>query len=101
MAIIREAHLNYISNFRHMLDIKNKRDLILTQSSGSLKIWNVNNIECIYDFRDILFFPIESCFLNYQQQIYIVISDSISNEQINIFDLKGNKVKKLMSFLNF
>ena len=49
----------------------------------------------IYSFKDILYYGIESCFLNYQNQIYIAIGETSSYGPINVFDLKGNKGKKI------
>ena len=41
---IIDAHKNIATNFRHYLDIINKRDLILSISAyeNSIKIWNIN-----------------------------------------------------------
>jgi len=95
---------SYVNYFRHILDEKNKRDLILSQNSGvqiiNLNIWNVNSLECIFNFKENLLGNIESCFLNYQHQIYIIISE-ITSETINCFDLEGNKVKQINNISHF
>ena len=50
---IKNAHNEYITNIRHFLDSINKRDLILSISSDNnyLKVWNVCNLEKIYDIK--------------------------------------------------
>ena len=104
IAAIKDAHLSYANYFRHILDEKNKRDLILSQNSGvqiiNLKIWNVNTLECIFNFQENLLGNIESCFLNYQHQIYIIINEGTS-ELIHVFDLEGNKVKQINNISHF
>ena len=42
---IKSHHKGNINNFRHYLDKKNKRDLVLSLSNkdNNLKIWNANN----------------------------------------------------------
>ena len=39
--------------------------------------------------------------MSYQQQIYIVIIETISTEPINVFDLKGNKVKQIQDITHY
>ena len=76
---IKNAHDDYIDNFRYSYDSKNKRDLILSLSSGNniIKIWNLKNWECILDIKNIYKYGsiLSACFLldehlNYN---YIVI----------------------------
>ena len=44
---IKNAHNDYIDNFRYVYDSKNKIDLILSLSSGdnNIRIWNLKNWE--------------------------------------------------------
>ena len=76
---IKNAHQNYITNFRHYLDISNKRDLIISISlENNIKLWNANNYECLLNIENInkigkLF---SACFLNDNNQIYIITSYS-------------------------
>ena len=97
---IKSAHNNYISNFRHYLDEINRRDLILSISSSdnTIKLWNIYDWNCLLDIKKInnngwLY---SACFLNNNNQIYIVIShfNIYSDiEPIKIYDYKGNKIK--------
>ena len=52
---IKNAHNAYIIEFRHFLDETdkyNKRDLILSCSfeDRNIKVWDFNNVECIFKF---------------------------------------------------
>ena len=45
---IKNAHKDAITIFRYYFDKINRRDLILSLSrDGCIKIWNINNFECI------------------------------------------------------
>jgi WD40 repeat protein len=98
---IKHAHNEYITNFRHYKDIINKRDLLLSISANdnNIKIWNVNVWENILNIIVNEKGDLDSsCFLNYNNQIYIITSndhylDII--EPIKVFDLEGNKIKEL------
>ena len=50
---IKNAHNDNVNNFIYYNDIINKRDLILTVSKNNIKIWNVNNVECLLDIKNI------------------------------------------------
>ena len=98
---IKRAHDNYISNFRHYLDNINKRDLVMSISAidNNIKIWNINNLECLVNIRNINQdgFLYSSCILNDNNKAYIVTSNqNIFNlESIKIFDFNGNKIKEI------
>ena len=97
---------SYITNFRHYLDIKNKRDLIISISyENNLKLWNVNNWENLLNISYInrLGYLYSSCFLNDNNQIYIVTSNYYlddDSEYIKIFDLEGHQIKCFYSSFN-
>ena len=96
---IKSNHKENINNFRHYLDKKNKRDLVLSLSNkdNNLKIWNTNIWECILDIPKVyddgnLF---SSCLLNNNEEFYIVTSNcnlSDDSEPIKIFDFNGNEI---------
>ena len=100
---IKNAHKEDISNFRHYLDKANKRDLLisLSQSDNNLKLWNINNYECLVNIEKVneIGCLSSACFLNMNNIIYIISSNSnkYNNniEFIKIFDLNGNKVKEI------
>ena len=47
MAIIKNAHPDYIRNFSHYLDKKKGIDLLISMSAQNLKVWNINTYENI------------------------------------------------------
>ena len=92
---IKNAHDDYIDNFRHTYDSKNKRDLILSLSSGdnNIKIWNLKNWECILNIKNIYEMGciLSACFLldkhlNYN---YIVICNFFMYN-IKLIDISQN-----------
>ena len=96
------SHNEYITNFKHYLDEINKRDLIMSIShkDNNIKIWNVNNWECIQNFTSVNKdgYLLSACFLEENNQIYIITSNWNKNgnsENIKIFDLNGQKIKEI------
>ena len=99
---IKNAHDKYITNFRHYLDVINKRNLIISISSddNNIKLWNANNFECLLDIKNIYKKPYlnSACFLNDNNNICIVSSNctySLEIEPIKIFDLNGKNIKEI------
>ena len=104
MCEIKNPHDNMISNFIHYLDIKNKRDLIMTIScfDNNIKIWNINNFECLCDIKKVNEGGrlLSACFLNDKGNLYIVTSNFdfewVDNtELIKIFNFNGEIIKKI------
>ena len=98
---IKNAHKKYIANFRHYLDEQNKRDLIISISAidNNIKLWNMNNLEILYNFEDInkegeIY---SACFLNDNNKNYIITSNSnlFNTENMKVFDFEGNKIKEI------
>ena len=98
---IKNAHKEEITNFRYYLDKINKRDLVISISFDlNLKLWNINNLECLYDNKiyrneSILY---KAAFLNNNNQIYIISFYFIAYTKIKpiaVYDLKGEKVKEI------
>ena len=101
---IKNAHLKYITNFRHYLDNINKRDLFLSISSynNNLKMWDIRNFECLLEIKDIyekgsLY---SACFLNDNNDNFIVTSNGQlsygkNEELIKVFDFEGKKIKEI------
>ena len=95
---IKKAHDDYIDNFRYSYDSKNKRDLILSLSSGNnnIKLWDIKNWECIFNINDIYKVGsiLSACFLldkNMDYNYIIVCNFFLYN--INAIDIAGNKEK--------
>ena len=98
----KNAHNMYISILKHYLDNKNKRDLIISVScdDNNLKLWNINNLECLLNLKNIYNKGILSsaCLLNNNNNIYIISSNINSvffSNPIKVFDLDGNKIKEI------
>ena len=97
---------SYITNFRHYKDKKNKRDLVISLSyDNSLKLWNANNWEILLNINYInkVGYLYSACFLNDNEQIYIVTSNYYldnDSENIKVFDLKGNIIKYIYFSFN-
>ena len=100
---IKNAHNKDISNIRSFLDKINKRDLVLSISfyDNNLKVWNINNFECLLELKKInkIGFLYSACFLNDNNNNYIIISNFAFGGtyvgSINIFDFKGNEINEI------
>ena len=101
---IKNAHNEYITNFRYYLDKTNKKDLIISISAydNNIKLWNINNLECLLNLKDIYEygFLYSACFLkdNGNNESYIITSNynySDNCELIKVFDFNGKKVKEI------
>jgi len=105
---IKNSHKGYITNFRHILDNTKKRDLVLSISSleSSIKIWNINNYECLLYMENInkIGMMFSACLFEDNNNIYFTSSnfiwnnidnDDIDIEPIKIFDLNGNKINEI------
>ena len=95
---IKHAHNDYIDNFRHSYNSKFKRDLILSLSSGdnNIKIWNLNNWECIFNINKIYKFGsiLSSCFLLDEILDYnFIVACNFFLYKIVAVDISGNKEK--------
>jgi WD40 repeat protein len=107
---IKNAHNNYIIDFRHFYDKKNKRDLLISVSSfdNNIKIWNINRWNCILEIKNAnktgaLY---SASFLCENNEIYIISSNSNllkRKDPIKIFNLKGEIIKdiKIINSINF
>ena len=99
---INRPHKDLITNLRYYLDAINKRDLILSISAddNNIKLWNINNFECLYDFNNInqkgkIY---SACFLFDNNEIYVLTSNANWGdefESIKVFDLNGNKISEI------
>ena len=97
---IKNSHNAFITNIRHFFDMKNKRDLIISISDrdNNLKLWNVNNWECILEIphANNTGYLCSACLLNDNNNIYIITSNCNMHgdtEKIKVYDLEG-KIKK-------
>ena len=95
---------NYlISSFRYFFDNLEYRDLLISISNkdNNIKLWNIINFECLLNLEKIYSDGnLESaCFLTDNINIYIASSNYYyiekTNNNIKVFDLKGNKIKEI------
>ena len=97
---IPNAHGRWeISNFRYFLDIINAKDLIISVSgvSNDIKIWDLNNYECILHIENIIKNGyLNSAFIINDNNKNYIISDSVGNDPIMVFDYNdGVKIKEI------
>ena len=99
-SVIKNAHTELINILKHYQDKKNRRDLLLTLSMDSVKLWNINNLECLFYFNHIYDCGTiySACFINDNNKNYIITSHSDYPSNfglIKIFDFNGNKYKEI------
>ena len=96
---IKHAHNKYITNFRHIFDKKEKRDIIMSVSAidNNLKLWNVNKWDCFLEIKNVnekgaLF---SASFLSEKNEIFILTSNYNffkKKEPIKLFNLNQEKI---------
>ena len=102
---IKNAHNDYITNFRHYLDEIKKVDLIMSISSidNNIKVWDIYKWNLLCDIKNInnkgsLH---SACFLNlkignnYINYIITCNDNYYNSELIKVFDFNGNKIKEI------
>lgn len=99
---IKNAHNDHISNFRHYLDSKNYRDLILSVSASNqnVKVWDIKFLQCLFNVENIYEegYIYAACLLNNKNRFYVIASNNNylgTPELMRCFDLKGNKIKEI------
>ena len=90
--------------FNYYFDKINKRDLLATVDSLNIKLWNINNFECLHNIKisEDLFVQekynrrIQTLFfINNKNHIYINIAFAHYNLPMHVYDLDGNEIKKI------
>jgi len=101
---IKNSHKDFITNFRHFLDKKNKIDIVMTISCSdrNIKLWNSLYWECILDLNDIYpeGFIYSSSFLSDNSDNYIVTSNyNYYNSPgfLKIYNFKGKLIKTIQA----
>ena len=99
---IKNSHNEYITNFRHFLDIINKRDLILSisYSDKNVKLWDTINWQCLMSISNIYDkgYLYSACFLSFNNDNYILTCNSNlygDSGPIKVFDFNGRKIKEI------
>ena len=104
IAEIKNPHEKMITNFNHYLDKIKKIDLIMSISAEdcNIKIWNLNNWECILYLNHIYLTGclFSSCFINDNNNVYIVTSNCAdSSGTIKIYNF-NNEILKIIDNSN-
>ena len=102
---IKNIHNGKIQCFNYSFDSQNKRDLILSSSLNDIKIWDINNLECLLNLKDFLDideddeyyeeFKCDIFFINYNNKIYFLIYYYFYYNNLIVYDLKGKKIKNI------
>ena len=100
---INGSHNKCITNFKHYLDIKKNRDLIMSISkrNNTIKIWDFKNWNCISTLTIKYFGNILAASfindINDKNQIYLISNiNTINNpNSLAILDFKGNIIKNI------
>jgi len=112
---IKNDNVINMNDLKHFLDKKNKRDLValIIMASNFIKVWNLNNLECILniDFRNMNPTPRNNfynhmpehrilnsiCFINNENNIHIIASSvrMPQTQLIHIYNLRGEKIKEI------
>ena len=100
-SVIKNAHTELINILKHYQDKKNRRDLLLTLSMDSVKLWNINNLENLFSFVKPDLNDYQACFLNLNNDILIAMKvpqltgNYILINYIQIYNLKKEKIKEI------
>ena len=95
-SVIKNAHTEFINILKHYQDKKNRRDLLLTLSMDSVKLWNINNLENLFSFEKPDRSEYQACFLNLNNDILIAMKvPHITGSYIQIYNLKKEKIKEI------
>ena len=104
IAEIKNAHYKFITNFKHYYDYNRKADIIMSISSddNEIKLWNVNNWECILTLNKINKGGnlLSACFLEENKNFLIVTSNFeifSDPDSIKIYNDKGNIIKEIIN----
>ena len=103
MCEIKNAHDDFISSFKHILDEKEKKDLLISVSydSNYLKLWEIKNMKCLCHIQNINNDGFLFCahFLsenfNDSHNLYILTTNCNfyhNSGPIKKYDLKGNQI---------
>lgn len=100
---IKNCHDKHITNFRHILDKKESRDLVMSVSSeeNNIKIWEVKTWNCISNLEKINYKGLiySACFYSdLNNNVHVVSSNRNKTggcEPVKIFDLNGYIVQEI------
>ena len=100
---IKTGH-DYLIELKYLFDEINKRDLLISLSEYSyVKLWNINNLECLFDIKTQMYIRFNNIDerKNYlgiiklsNKNFNIIVFNDYDNEGIKIFDINGNILNK-------
>ena len=86
-----------ISQLKYFYDKIENRDLIISVSIDKIKLWNISNMECLYNFintkKNIFLFA--ACFFSFDNKNYIITTTDEENAPMTLYDFKGNIIKNV------
>ena len=95
---IKKAHDSSITNFRHYLYKEKNQELIISTSiNNNLKLWRINNWECLLNIELIYEKGClwSACFLILENKINILTTNSYAYGPIKVYNLNGVKIKEI------
>lgn len=96
---IKNPHSDDIEDIKHILDKKNKRDLMISISPTTIKIWNFKNMQVLYvinkQYQDKIFSNIINIINN---DDYIHINEAISSSNIITYNIDGQKIGTIKNY---
>lgn len=105
---VLNAHEKKISYLNQYQAKHNRINLMLSISGNdnNLKVWNIANFQCLYNFKKINSkgWINCSCFLNDNNKIYVLSTNSLgfskNPEPIKVYDLEGKKIMNINNSSN-
>ena len=98
VCLFKKAHKEEIRYIKYYLDIINKRDLLLSSSyiENNIKIWNIQNYECILNLNvENSLYSANFLYENNQINIISYNYDYHSYHKLNIFNLDGTQIEQI------
>ena len=93
---IKNPHSDSIEDIKYIFDKRNKRDLILSISLSTIKIWNFKNMQKLYEiqkeYKDNNYYNIINILNN---DDYIHINEAISGSNIITYNIDGQKINTI------
>ena len=98
VCLLKKAHKKKIRYIKYYLDIINKRDLLLSSSyiENNIKIWNIQNYECILNLNvENSLYSANFLYENNQINIISYNYDYRKYHKLNIFNLDGTQIEQI------
>ncbi len=95
---IKKAHEQQIDAFKHCLNTKTKKDLIISYSKyyHNIKLWNFVNWQLLWKYNGEKIKCESLLYNNLDSQFFLLTSSSFI-QNINIYDIEGKLIKELDS----